>query len=182
MAHGVGKGDVVALMMPNRPEYLAAWLGIARAGGVIALLNTNLSGHGARALHQHRQAEARHRRRRADRGLPHRRAASRRGAALLVPRRRRRRATSGSTRSSTRCPTRRSPTSDLPRLTIEDKCLYVYTSGTTGLPKAANINHYRVQSIMFGFNGAMRMRPTTASMSACRCITRRAACSAPARR
>ena len=31
-------------MMPNRPEYLAVWLGIARAGGVIALLNTNLSG------------------------------------------------------------------------------------------------------------------------------------------
>ena len=44
MAHGVAKGDVVALMMPNRPEYLAVWLGITRAGGVVALLNTNLSG------------------------------------------------------------------------------------------------------------------------------------------
>src|SRR5436190_6461254 len=44
MAHGLAKGDVVALMMPNRPEYLAVWLGITRAGGVVALLNTNLSG------------------------------------------------------------------------------------------------------------------------------------------
>ena len=44
MANGIGKGDVVALMMPNRPEYLAVWLGIARAGGVTALLNTNLTG------------------------------------------------------------------------------------------------------------------------------------------
>ena len=44
MANGVEKGDVVCLMMPNRPEYAAIWLGIARAGGVVALLNTNLAG------------------------------------------------------------------------------------------------------------------------------------------
>ena len=30
--------------MPNRPEYLAIWLGITRVGGVVALLNTNLRG------------------------------------------------------------------------------------------------------------------------------------------
>src|SRR5947199_6823192 len=30
--------------MPNRPEYLAIWLGITRVGGVVALLNTNLAG------------------------------------------------------------------------------------------------------------------------------------------
>ena len=30
--------------MPNRPEYLAIWLGIAQIGGVVALLNTNLTG------------------------------------------------------------------------------------------------------------------------------------------
>src|SRR5215471_1294049 len=42
LAHGVGKGETVALMMPNRPEYLAAWLGITRVGGVVALINTNL--------------------------------------------------------------------------------------------------------------------------------------------
>ena len=40
---GIGKGDVVALLMPNRPEYLAIWIGIAKVGGVTALLNTNLS-------------------------------------------------------------------------------------------------------------------------------------------
>src|SRR5438477_13196414 len=31
---GLGKGDTVCLMMPNRPEYLALWLGITRIGGV----------------------------------------------------------------------------------------------------------------------------------------------------
>ena len=30
--------------MPNRPEYMAAWLGITSAGGVAALINTNLVG------------------------------------------------------------------------------------------------------------------------------------------
>src|SRR5215468_12068090 len=44
MAQGIGKGDVVALMMTNRPEYVAVWLGVIRAGGTVALLNTNLAG------------------------------------------------------------------------------------------------------------------------------------------
>jgi fatty-acyl-CoA synthase len=40
----VQKGDTVCLLMANRPEYMAVWLGINRAGGVVALLNTNLAG------------------------------------------------------------------------------------------------------------------------------------------
>ena len=44
LEQGVAKGDVVGLLMPNRPEYLAIWLGITRVGGVVALLNTNLAG------------------------------------------------------------------------------------------------------------------------------------------
>src|SRR5438105_2658385 len=41
---GLAKGDAVCLLMPNRPEYMAIWLGITRVGGVVALLNTNLTG------------------------------------------------------------------------------------------------------------------------------------------
>ena len=44
LQQGLAKGDVVCLLMPNRPEYLAIWLGITRVGGVVALLNTNLVG------------------------------------------------------------------------------------------------------------------------------------------
>ena len=40
----IARGDAVGLLMPNRPEYMAVWLGITRAGGVVALLNTNLTG------------------------------------------------------------------------------------------------------------------------------------------
>src|ERR1700741_152718 len=45
LAQGLVKGDTVCLLMPNRPEFLALWLGVARVGGVVALLNTNLTGH-----------------------------------------------------------------------------------------------------------------------------------------
>ncbi len=41
---GVAKGDVVCLLMTNRPEYIAIWLGITSVGGVVSLLNTNLPG------------------------------------------------------------------------------------------------------------------------------------------
>src|SRR6184192_3171906 len=41
---GLAKGEAVGLLMPNRPEYMAIWLGITRVGGVVALLNTNLAG------------------------------------------------------------------------------------------------------------------------------------------
>src|SRR5580693_3327673 len=44
LAQGLAGGDTVCLMMPNRPEYMAIWLGITRAGGAVALLNTNLAG------------------------------------------------------------------------------------------------------------------------------------------
>ena len=44
LEYGIGVGDTVCLLMPSRPEYLAAWLGITRVGGVVALINTQLVG------------------------------------------------------------------------------------------------------------------------------------------
>ena len=44
LSQGLAKGDTVCLLMPNRPEYMAIWIGITRVGGVVALLNTNLVG------------------------------------------------------------------------------------------------------------------------------------------
>ena len=41
---GLAPGDAVGLLMPNCPDYLAIWLGLTRAGVVVSLLNTNLSG------------------------------------------------------------------------------------------------------------------------------------------
>src|SRR5262249_56657055 len=44
LAQGLAKGDAVCLFMPNRPEFMAIWLGMTRAGGVVGLVNTNLAG------------------------------------------------------------------------------------------------------------------------------------------
>jgi fatty-acyl-CoA synthase len=165
MTHDVKKGDTIALLMPNRPEYFAVWLGIARAGGVTALLNTNLTG--AALAHcinivapKHIIVDAQL----ADSyagAEPHLKCAPalwRYGAVEA-----------GSedepatekwrdlVEALAAVPSGRIPPEARPALTIDDHCLYIYTSGTTGLPKAANINHYRVQGIMLAFQGAMKM-------------------------
>src|SRR5271166_3263184 len=44
LGQDLSRGEVVCLLMPNRPEYMAIWLGITRVGGVVALLNTSLVG------------------------------------------------------------------------------------------------------------------------------------------
>lgn len=40
--HGYRKGDAVALLLENRPEYVAIWLGLSKLGVIVPLLNTNL--------------------------------------------------------------------------------------------------------------------------------------------
>lgn len=39
---GYRKGDVVAIFMDNRPEYICFWLGLSKIGVVAALVNYNL--------------------------------------------------------------------------------------------------------------------------------------------
>ncbi|KAG7208410.1 hypothetical protein KM043_014642 [Ampulex compressa] len=40
--HGYRKGDAVALLMENRPEFVAIWLGLSKIGVITPLINTNL--------------------------------------------------------------------------------------------------------------------------------------------
>jgi fatty-acyl-CoA synthase len=44
--------------------------------------------------------------------------------------------------------------------TIQDRALYIFTSGTTGLPKAANISHARVMQWGHWFAGMLDAQPT----------------------
>ena len=44
-------------------------------------------------------------------------------------------------------------------VSIDDRALYVYTSGTTGLPKAANVSHYRLMVWTHWFAGMMDTGP-----------------------
>ncbi|KAI4486758.1 hypothetical protein M0804_006128 [Polistes exclamans] len=40
--HGYRKGDVVALMMENRPDFVGIWLGLSKIGVITSLININL--------------------------------------------------------------------------------------------------------------------------------------------
>lgn len=41
-AHGYKKGDVVALFLENKPEFVATWIGLSKLGVIVPLINTNL--------------------------------------------------------------------------------------------------------------------------------------------
>jgi fatty-acyl-CoA synthase len=142
LSAGIEAGDTVCLVMPSRPDYIAAWLGIGKVGGVVALINTKLVG--LSLSHCINVADADHviladelsdvfetalpylnrapkiwihgghgHEARIDLAL------DRMDAGPLSPAERR-------------------------DVTINDRALLIYTSGTTGLPKAASISHRRI--------------------------------------
>jgi fatty-acyl-CoA synthase len=157
-SRGIGKGDVVALLMGNRPDYLCIWLGVARAGGATALINTNLAG--AALAHSVGIVKARV----AVVGAEHL-GAWQQARPLLAE------APDLWVHGAADGPHPRLddmldglsadplPEAERPRLTIEDRCVFIYTSGTTGLPKAANINHYRIMAMARGFSALMDTGP-----------------------
>ncbi len=141
--------------MPNRPEYMAIWLGITSVGGVVALINTQSARRSRWPIASTGRAGAYHRRRRTAPSIRARagicRAARTSGctAAAIRPRidreieRFRRRRCCPSERRTSRSPTARS----------------IYTSGTTGLPKAANVSHRRLMQWSYWFAGLMNTGP-----------------------
>jgi fatty-acyl-CoA synthase len=160
LAQGLRKGEVVCLLMPNRPEYLAIWLGITGAGGAVALLNTNLSG--PSLAHCIDLVAPKHVIVAAGLGAalasaePHLATKPKiwmhgesAGAKLPLPR---------IDRAVEAFPGGALSGAERPVLTIEDRALFIYTSGTTGMPKAANVNHYRLMLASLGFAGVMDTR------------------------
>jgi crotonobetaine/carnitine-CoA ligase len=55
---GVRKGDKVCLMLPNCPEFLYAWLGLAKIGGIMVPINTAFKSEEACYILQHSEAKA----------------------------------------------------------------------------------------------------------------------------
>jgi fatty-acyl-CoA synthase len=154
MAQGVKKGDVVLLLMENRPEYLFAWLGVVKLGGVVALINTNLRG--PALAHCVAIANARH----AIVGIELADAYTE--AAATLETRPIAWVTGGRAPGSEDLDAALAEASPAPLdpavrdgLVCNDNAFYIYTSGTTGLPKAANFSHMRMLFMMYGFAGAL---------------------------
>jgi fatty-acyl-CoA synthase len=151
--HRVHKGDVVALYAPNRLDYLAIWYGLSKVGVATALINNNLAGaqlshclnisNATHAIVDDETAAA----------LEATRGQLKRGVAVWTLGR----AQAGQhdlAKALTGCSSLRPDRSTRADLTARATALYIFTSGTTGLPKAARITHMRAQLYMRGFAGA----------------------------
>ncbi|HXX03579.1 MAG TPA: long-chain-acyl-CoA synthetase [Xanthobacteraceae bacterium] len=155
---GLAKGDVVSLMMPNRPEYMAVWLGLSSVGVVVALINTQLRGPSlARCINI---------------AAPRHVIIAAEFCATLRP-------VIPQLSNAPKIWTHGAGNTDFDRIdraverfsemplmraerhatTIADRALLIYTSGTTGLPKAANISHRRLLQWSLWFAGLMNTGP-----------------------
>lgn len=154
---GVAKGDTVGLIMPNGIDYVAAWLGISRVGGVVALINTKLVGQSlahcldvAKPSHiivAHELSET------LESAAPHLKT----DAKVW---------THGDAGGERAIDVALAVLDDVPLspeerggVTIDDRALLIYTSGTTGLPKAASISHRRILNWGFWFAGLTGATP-----------------------
>lgn len=150
LGQGLKAGDAIALFMENRPEYVAVWYGLSKIGVVSGLINHNLSGEGL--AHCVNIADAKAVIMGADQteqiasAKPHLTGAP---AFWALGEQADTQNLQAALESQ---PTTRPDRSHREHLRGKDICLYVYTSGTTGLPKAAKLTQSRTQGMMRTFS------------------------------
>ena len=154
----LGKGDTVCLMMPNRPEYMAVWLGLTRVGVVVALINTQLRG--LSLAHCIDIVAPKHVIVAADYAAELQSAATQ---LMTGPKIWAHGVGDGAYERIDDAVEQFAGDSLTPAerrvVTIADRALLIYTSGTTGLPKAANISHRRLLQWSFWFAGLINTQP-----------------------
>jgi fatty-acyl-CoA synthase len=158
LVEGLKSGDTVCLLMPNRPEYLAIWLGVTQVGGVVALLNTNLTGPAlahcitvAAPTHVIVAGECCEAFLSAARHLSVAPKIWAHGDAdLTAPR-----------IDAEILALDGAELADVEKREVRhaDRALCIYTSGTTGLPKAANVSHHRILMWSYWFAGLADIGP-----------------------
>ena len=154
---GVKRGDSVALVMANHPAFLInAWAAI-RLGAVATLVNTNLTGaaleHALLATSPRLFVVGREFKAEVESAL-----GSKRAAPLVWEETRPSSATPPVTEEEASSELARldADAPEIPRAAVtlgDDLYVYIFTSGTTGLPKAGRISHARSMTAAYGFGG-----------------------------
>jgi len=156
LGQNLGKGETVCLVMPNRPEYMAIWLGVGKVGGVVSLINTNLRG--PALAHCVDIVKPKH-------IIVASELCDETRAALALVAGRPKLWSHGSDdfaridRAVEKMSGPRLTEAECRGVTIADRALHIYTSGTTGLPKAAHVSHHRLMQWSFWFAGLMNTGP-----------------------
>jgi fatty-acyl-CoA synthase len=152
LAAGLKPGSVVALMMDNRPEFPLVWLGLAKVGIVTALLNTSARGRVLRHALEQTRAEALVYGSECAERIATLAAAELPLPALLFEAAHPDGAPSISVTAfkprSLEAAMAQAAQADPPRsyraaVRLGEPLYYIFTSGTTGLPKAALMSHLR---------------------------------------
>nr|TFG55139.1 MAG: long-chain-acyl-CoA synthetase [Hyphomicrobiales bacterium] len=163
LGQDIAKGQTVALLMENRPEFIMAWLGMMKIGAIAALINTHLKGSAlgycvgiAGAKHLILQDRLGPKLREALDGMETKPKLWVTGDESSDEKTNGAEDFDAALRQQSDAPmgpeTRKA-------IFCRDKELYIYTSGTTGMPKAANISHMRFLHIMMAFQGAVNAGP-----------------------
>lgn len=143
---GLKPGDVAALMMLNRPEFVLIWLGLAKAGIITALINTSATGDVL--AHAFRQVKARALIVGSEVAEPAAALDSSDRPEMIFEQ-----SETGGDRSGNgwrdlnaalaAAPADNPHASLRDGIVMADPLYYIFTSGTTGLPKAAKMSHMR---------------------------------------
>ena len=151
--HGLRRGQTVALFMANRADYLPVWYGLSKVGVITALINNNLAGE--QLQHCLDISGAAHVITDGD-GAPlveALRAGLKRHLTVWTLDR-----AQGDLRDLSKalksCSPLRPDRAMREAITAGETALYIFTSGTTGPPKAAKVTHVRAQLYMRGFAAA----------------------------
>ncbi len=158
MAEGCTAGDTVAVFVRNRAEYVAIWFGLSKAGIIPALLNFQLAG--AALAHCLNISDAKLL------IMDHEMTEQWLAAQPEVKTKLKIFAAFGEADGypsfdhaiSNHVPNR--PSKDLRKgITAGEQGMKMFTSGTTGMPKAAKVTHVRAQNYLRGFAAGAKSGP-----------------------